>query len=247
MRSVAPECRHYRAGVLLRGRWLLGHLLAITAVAGFALLGWWQLDRHHEKREKIRAARAEYAAPAPELTAAPAPPPGDRVQASGTYEPAGEVLLRGRSRGDTVGADVLTLLRLDDGTAVVVDRGFVASGRAVAPPPAGRVTVRGIVRASRPLSPDDTVLEIDGHPSIPRVDVSRLGIGLPYRVRDVWIDAQYQEPPPGDGAPRLPDPPPPTTVNHLQYALQWFGLAAVPLVGWPIMLVRVARRRPPRA
>jgi hypothetical protein len=29
----------------------------------------------------------------------------------------------------------------------------------------------------------------------------------------------------------------------MQYAIEWFALALVPLVGWPIVCARVARRR----
>ena len=62
-------------------------------------------------------------------------------------------------------------------------------------------------------------------------------------LHHVWIEAQFQQPPPPASAPKLPKPPPPDQVNHLQYAIEWFGLAAIPLVGWPIVLRRVARRR----
>ena len=61
----------------------------------------------------------------------------------------------------------------------------------------------------------------------------------------VYINAQYQKPPPVDGLPALPTPPPSDDVNHLQYAFQWFAFALIPLVGWPIVLYRVSRRRQP--
>ncbi|GIU88344.1 MAG: hypothetical protein KatS3mg009_2859 [Acidimicrobiia bacterium] len=66
----------------------------------------------------------------------------------------------------------------------------------------------------------------------------------------MWITAQYQDPPPAAGEPRLPEPPDPSRVDHRSYAFQWFGLALVPLVGWPIVLARHRRRgaaRRPRA
>jgi cytochrome oxidase assembly protein ShyY1 len=232
--------------VLLRGRWLAGHLLVLVMAGGFVALGVWQLARHHEKQDKVRAAKAAYAAPAPNIgpvTAAPAP--GTRVQANGTYDGAHEILLRDQIRGNAIGNDVLTLLRLPDGSAVFVDRGWVASETA-APPPSRDVVVRGIIRESRPLGPQDEVRQIGSRVSTPRVDLDRLvradRVDVP--LHHIWIEARFQEPRPAANAPTLPTPPPPDHVNHLEYAIEWFGLAAIPLVGWPIVLWRV--RRSPR-
>jgi cytochrome oxidase assembly protein ShyY1 len=239
--------------MLMRGRWLAGHVTVLAVTVAFVALGFWQLDRHHEKQAKVRAARAAYAAPAPELAGAPDPAPGTRVQATGTYDPAVEVLLRDRLRGDSVGHDVLTRLRLADGTAVIVDRGWIDIGladparTARTAPPATEVVVRGLARASRPLSPRDSVRDTGGRLSLPRVDLARIAAldsaatgAEP--LRTIWIEAQYQSPRPAAGAPRLPEPPPPDRVNHLQYALQWWSFAAIPVVGWPIVLRRVAGR-----
>jgi cytochrome oxidase assembly protein ShyY1 len=232
--------------VLLRGRWLAGHVLALVVVGAFVALGVWQLARHHEKQSKVRAAKAAYAAPAPDLGPVTASPTLDtRVQATGRYDGAHEVLLRNQVRGDEIGTDLLTLMRLADGSAVFVDRGWVASDATAAPPPSRDVVVRGIVRESRPLGAQDEVREVGGRVSVPRIDILRLGTvdRVDGPLHPVWIEAQVQQPPPSANAPKLPTPPPPDQVNHLQYAIEWFGLAAIPLVGWPIVLRRVTRRR----
>jgi cytochrome oxidase assembly protein ShyY1 len=237
--------RHYGLRVLLlRGRWLVGHVLVAVVVITFVSLGFWQLARDDQKQEKVRAAEAAYAAPAPPLEAGTVVP-GDRVEARGTYDPDGEALLRNRVRGDRGGVDVLTPLVLDDGTAVIVDRGWLpgsASTAPVPPPPTGEVVVRGILRESRALGSDDEVTELRDLPSVPRVDVEVLQQPDAAPLLDEWIEAQYQDPPPGDDDPELPTPPPPDSVNHYQYALQWFGLALIPLVGWPIVCTRALRR-----
>jgi cytochrome oxidase assembly protein ShyY1 len=163
---------------------------------------------------------------------------------TGTYDGTHELLLRDQPRGDRVGLDVLTPLHLDDGTDVVVDRGWVPSETAGDHAPAGRVTVHGIVRATRPLSAQDSVRLIGDRESLPRVDLARIGATLPAHLRNAWIEAQSQTPPdPAPGAPRLPTPPPPDPVNHLEYAIEWFLLALIPLAGWPIVLVRMRRHR----
>jgi cytochrome oxidase assembly protein ShyY1 len=228
---------------VLRPRWLAGHFLVLVFAASFIALGFWQLGRHHEKQDKVAALRAAYAAPAPSIE--PGTTAGARVEATGTFDPAYEFLLRNQTRGDDTGYDVLTPLRLADGTAVLVDRGFNASPQP-APPAAGTVIVRGLARPSRPLGADQAEPRGD-RVSIPRVDLSYVGTELPYDLRDLWIEAQALEPAPTTGAPKLKDPPPPDQVNHMQYAIQWWLLALVPIVGWPIVLWRRGKRSSPNA
>ena len=225
----------------------MGHILVIVVAAAFVALGLWQLARHHQKQDAVRAAAAAYAAPAPELGAA-TPASGTRVQVTGAYDGAHEVLLRDQARGDDLGEDVLTPLRLGDGTAVLVDRGWVPGSLQsgppnVAPPRPGPVVVRGIVREPRTLSSPDAARAVGNRLSVSRVDVARIGAGLPYRLRPLWIEARSQQPAPSAGAPALPQPPPPDHVNHMQYTIEWFALALIPLIGWPIVLLRRRSKR----
>jgi cytochrome oxidase assembly protein ShyY1 len=209
---------------------------------GFLALGCWQFARHHDKQDKMRAARAAYAAPAPELTAN-APPSGTRVEVRGAYDADHELLLRDQVHGDDIGLDVLTPVRLTNGGAVIVDRGWVPVNAPVTPPPAGPVVVRGVARASSSRSGTGEIREISGRISVARVDLAQLSELTNDDVGAVWITAQYQQPAPAADEPRLPQPPPPTRVNHMQYALQWWALAAIPIIGWPIVLVGMTRRR----
>ena len=238
-----------RWSFLWRPRWLAGHLLVIVVTVTFVALGLWQLDRDNEKHTKDAAAKAEYTAPAPELAASGTEPAsGTRVEVTGTYDDASEVLLRNRVRGGEGGYDLLTPLVLDDGTAIVVDRGWVPRNtvdkhRDDLRAPTGAVTVRGPVAAPRTLTTDDTVDERAGRLTLPRVDLDRIQQQTDHELRDVYITAQFQDPAPADGVPSLPTPPPSDNVNHMQYALQWFAFALIPLVGWPIVLWRVSRRQ----
>jgi cytochrome oxidase assembly protein ShyY1 len=157
------------------------------------------------------------------------------------------VLLRDQVRGDNTGVAVLTPLQLHDGTTVLVDRGWVAGSfgdrvRTYAAPPTGEVTVRGLARASRPPAAEDDLRVVDGHSTFARVDTARIAQRAQIaRLRPVWIEAQFQSPTPSGDAPKLPEPPAPDPVNHMEYAIEWFALALIPIVGWPIVLAR--RRR----
>ena len=78
---------------------------------------------------RCAAERAAFAAPAPPLDGS-TPANGTRVEVRGTYDrnPAHETLLRDQLHNGNAGVDVLTPVLLSDGTAVVVDRGWVATG-----------------------------------------------------------------------------------------------------------------------
>jgi cytochrome oxidase assembly protein ShyY1 len=231
---------------LLRPRWIAGHLLVLVLTVSFVALGFWQLARNHHKQSLVREARAAYAAPAPDITSSGLQP-GGRVQAAGTYDRAHIVLLRNQVHDGNDGNDALNALVLADGTAVIVDRGWIPSAEsgsdanaAIATTP---VVVRGIVHTSSPLSAQDTVDQSGEQLSLPRVDLARIGRVVPYRLRPYWIEVQSQDPAPASGAPALPQPPPPDQVNHMQYAIEWFAFAAIGIIGWPVALYAFSRRR----
>jgi cytochrome oxidase assembly protein ShyY1 len=234
---------------LLQRRWVAGHLLALFMAGLFVGLGIWQLARNDRKHRISAREKAAYAAPAPDVSTLPRiPRDGSRAAARGTFDGAHETVLRNQVRSDHVGIDVLTPLRLADGSAVLVDRGWVQastrSGITTDPPAGGTVVVHGLVHASSPIAAGDSVEHLaDGRLAVPRVDVGAIGATVPYRLRPVWIEAQAIGPKPTANAPRLPQPPAPDPVNHLQYAYEWFAFALIPIVGWPIALRRLLRQR----
>jgi cytochrome oxidase assembly protein ShyY1 len=221
---------------------LVGHALVVLFAGGFIVLGFWQYGRHHEKQDTMDERRAAYAAPAPELGDEP-PASGERVEARGTYDIAHQVLLRDQVRGDEIGVDVLTPLVLANGDAVLVDRGWLPANRPVTDPPPGPIVVRGIARESSTRASPHEMRELNGRASVARIDIDEIEELTTDDLRPVWIAAQYQDPPPAPDAPVLPEPTPPTRVNHMQYALQWWALALIPIIGWPIVLVGITRRR----
>jgi surfeit locus 1 family protein len=225
---VAPRVRH---SILIA--------VALIVAATCVRLGFWQLDRLQGRREANATWQTRGSAPAvPIGDVAPAELAYRHVTVTGTYDPAHEWILSGRTtaEGDP-GNHVLTPLELGDGTAVVVDRGWVpidvtgvpVTGTAAAP--GGRVTVSGVA-----LPPDQlTAPAISPAPSIAtRVDLGRAG--LPFRLLPVYLLLQTQIPPQ-----QLPIPPPAPTFDngpHLSYAIQWFAFATIAVVGCVVLLVR---------
>jgi len=225
-----------RAGTIL--------LLALSALAfaGFVSLGSWQLYRLAWKRELIAAVDARIHAPAVPAPLTPQWPAVDaehdayrHVSVAGVYVRDLEALVQAVTE-EGPGFWVLTPLHRDDGSYVLINRGFVdAAHRDPAkrdPLPAGRVIASGLLRLSEP----------DG--GFLRDNVPQDGR---WYSRDVAAIGAAQRLPPANTAPYFVDaaagapgswPIGGLTVvrfwnHHLSYALTWYALAALlPLGLW---------------
>ncbi|SFC50798.1 Cytochrome oxidase assembly protein ShyY1 [Nocardioides terrae] len=220
---------------LLSRRWGLFALTVVLVAWATWWLGQWQFNRLHERKHDNHVIETnEHRIPAPveDVLTVGGKVDEDQqwrlVTVTGTYD--AEHTITWRYRSDDRGADgidVVVPLITDDGTAVIVDRGFLENpdnGKARPPaPPAGRVTVTGYVRE-------------DGTGSSTRVDdlstralSSRtVGPAIGRSVYAGWV-ALHTE----NGAPaRSLDPidlPDLGNGPHFFYGLQWwfFGVLAV--------------------
>jgi surfeit locus 1 family protein len=211
-------------------------LLGLVVLVG---LGTWQLDRLAWKRDLIALREAQLAAPSAAL------PVNAADWRSWDFRPVGA---RGEFRHDLeqlfgvaaidgqVGHHVLTPLVRSDGTAVLVDRGWVPADRAHPAArregqPAGSLQVSGIARYrgdDRPgwFTPDNR----PEHRLWYWYDLPALKNALGLELLPVVIAADASPNPGGlpiGGNTRtdLPN-------NHLQYAITWYGLAASLFVIW---------------
>jgi cytochrome oxidase assembly protein ShyY1 len=148
---------------LISRRWLgyLAFAVAFAIACGF--LSSWQLNRGNEAAAANRLIEANFhALPVPLTEALPTLDSFDagqqwlRVTATGTYLPDDELLVRNRPTASGPGFEVLTPLRLANGTVFIVDRGWVPTGEAqdapdsVPAPPEGEVTVVARLKPSEP-------------------------------------------------------------------------------------------------
>jgi surfeit locus 1 family protein len=248
-----------------RPSWVIRHVLVVVLVAVMVALGMWQLRRLDERKDEIALLRARQEVPVADVgevvPAGLAPDAPEivgvefrSVSATGVYERDDTVVVVNRSLSGTPGAWVLTPLRLDGGTRVAVNRGFVgfsASGEIEAPaPPEGRVTVQGLVRTSEergrfgPSDPGDGRLG-----QLARADIGRLDAQVPYDLLPAYVQLARSTPPEPAADPSATSGPPPLIAlgppeldegPHLSYAIQWFIFAAIALVGYPILLRKVA-------
>lgn len=207
-----------------RGRDLAGAILALSLAALFVRLGVWQLHRLQQRRARNAEIAAARALPPVQL------PMGHldaetlrdrRTEARGVYDYGQERVWHGRTYQGTPGVALLTPLRLSDGSAVFVDRGWVPS------PDAWHVNEM-LYREGD--SAAVTGLALPAPRDRGDVDPARLRDSLPYPVLPIVIqldDTAAAHPagmarwrtPPLDGGP------------HLSYAIQWFSFAGIVVVG----------------
>jgi surfeit locus 1 family protein len=243
---------------LLRPVWILSHILVVLLVILLVNLGLWQLRRLDEKRDfnSLVASRSEQAVePITDVLPASAdfadadPVVFRQVTAEGTYLADEEVIVRSRTYQSQAGAWLLTPLRLDDGTAVVVNRGWVPiqAGIEKEPtwaPPAGRVEVEGLLVATQTrgrfgaVDPEGERLE-----TIARADVGRIQEQVDEDLVPAVLQLDTQTPAQPDDFPVAIGPPELSEGPHLNYAGQWFIFATIAAVGYPLILRRIARNK----
>lgn len=220
-----------------RRRWRVafGALLAV-AFCGFVALGIWQLQRMAWKHDLIARVDARIhadAVPAPPRAQWPAV--GDATDSYRRVSVTGRFVSDNETRTQAVtelggGFWVLQPLQTDEGDYVLVNRGFVPSGAATAPAPAGQVSVQGLLRISEPEGGflRHNVPEQDRWYSRDVAAIAQKQ-GLPAgRVAPFFIDADRDATSPdwprgGLTVVKFRD-------SHLSYALTWFGLALLTLL-----------------
>ena len=221
---------------LVTRRWIVFLLVVVVLAYGTWWLGRWQFHRLSARQHDNAIITGNLAAPAADVSEvlAPGRPVSDddqwlHVQATGTYDDAHTVVIRYQTRDGESGADVVTPLVTADGTAVVVDRGWLAtenSGSAqvdTPEPPSGTVTVGGWLRQD---DDSDAARVADG--SARSVSSAEIATTVPYPVYGGFVDATAETPPAATPlqpfeAPDLGNGP------HFFYGLQWwfFGLLAI--------------------
>jgi surfeit locus 1 family protein len=210
-------------------------VLILLAVSALCLrLGFWQRSRLLERR----AANAQAVA-ARELSMvvlpAPGPLAGRKVAATGHYDLAHDILIRGQVFREVPGVNVVTPLLLEGSdSAVLVNRGWLPTPDATFAPTdsireTGTIRVAGLALALRSRADGGVPLERRGRLTVARPDLALLRRRLPYPILDVMV---VQEPDgKWPGYPRRLEPPPFDDGSHRNYMLQWFTFAAMALAG----------------
>jgi surfeit locus 1 family protein len=210
---------------------------AMLSAALTARLGWWQLDRAAQKNQLQAAMDSRRALP----PLAPADLAVDLTAAAGQHHRAIVLLgqwvaeqtiyLENRQMKGVPGFYAVTPLRLDDGTAVLVQRGWLPRDQAdrtrivAAPPPAGRVQVQGFIAPA-----PGRLYEFDAAASgaiRQNLDLDAFARESKLRLRPLSVQQQDDTSQPTDGLMRQWPAPASGVHKHYGYAFQWFALSAL--------------------
>ena len=229
----------------LSRRWLGYLALVVIFAIACVFLSMWQLGRREEARAAIELVEENWdASPVtvsdalPELDSFDATEQWQPVIAEGTYLVDEQLLVRGRPMNSSPGFAVLVPFLLDDGSVLVIDRGWVPVGNeqdapdAVPAPPEGRVTVIARLKAGEPTLPGR---------SAPEGQLA--SINLP-QVAELLDEPTYtgaygvlaSEEPAPETRPAAFVRPEPDEGPHLSYAFQWlvFGVMAFIALAWAV-------------
>jgi surfeit locus 1 family protein len=229
-------------------RMLLFAALALAGAALFVRLGFWQLDRLGQRRDRNRLLAARLAAPPAQWSDTTAVR-YRRVRLAGKPDYEREIVLVGRSRAGSPGVNLVTPLRLaGSDTAVLVNRGWVYSPDASKVDPTRwregeSLAVEGYVEAFTDPGPGDVPAQ---QRVARRLSHRAVSARFPYPIAPAYVVAIDSAKTSSANAPVRPALPAPDDGPHLGYALQWFAFALIAVVGAGIAITTGRRDRTSR-
>ena len=215
-------------------------LLALLLAGLFVRLGFWQLDRHRERKTFNADRAARLALPPAPFDSVRRLPEGWLRQATLSGEPdtLNEFVITGRSRNGSPGVHIMTPVRTPgNDTATLVNRGWVYA------PDAATIDLKRWRESRTSFSGHtDTLPRPVTPPQLKGRGLRNLGVAgvdhlLPYPFYSLYLIAHDSVP---DAPARLSQP----ALDggpHLSYAIQWFCFAAIAMGGAVIVWLKRGR------
>jgi cytochrome oxidase assembly protein ShyY1 len=238
----------------LRPRWIASHVLVLALVVVMINLGLWQLRRLDEKKARNANIVAQTAKPPATLAEIAAMTPSAAkfrvVTVAGRFDPSGEVAVKNRTFNGAPGRQVLTpLVPSAGGPAVLVLRGWIplsvddvsAPFEAIAPP-SGEVTVTGWAMPPEPAPALSSAAGVLGDSEASRIDIDAIARYRGIALVGVYLQMSAEDPAAPASPLSLVPLPELDEGPHFSYAVQWAIFTLVALVGYPLILRRVARQ-----
>ena len=240
----------HRLGFLVSKRWALFFVAVVVLSYVAVLLGQWQFHRLDDRRERNEVIeRNERPPPAPVTDVLTVGRPAESadewrlVEASGTYAAEDTVVVRYRTRDSKSGVQAVVPLVLEDGSSLLVDRGWwPTANRGEVPydlpaPPSGTVTVTGWVRLD---AEGDSTAVVDQAPG--PIASGPIGEALGRDVLGGFVAVRSESPEPT--TPLSPtDLPELNEGPHFFYGLQWWFFGALAIFGFFYLLYDELRDR----
>lgn len=225
---------------LFSRRWLGWLAMVLAIAAGCAALGMWQMDRRDQAVAEVTRIQNNYEADPlsyeqalPYLDSFVTGVEWTPVTLHGTYDTRNQRVVRNRPLSGQPGYEVLVPLRLADGSAVIINRGWLPIGNEIAghpdvvpQPQQGPVTVTARVKSGEP--------ELDrGAPEgqLASIDLDAYANALDYPVHTGSYGLLASEDPAAATMPIATGKPAIDTGPHLSYSLQWFAFGVLACIG----------------
>lgn len=217
--------------------------LAVGVAIVFIRLGFWQLDRLAQRRQRNRIAEARLAEPPALLTSLPADSSSRlrRAFVSGTPDYDHELVLAPRSHEGSPGVHLVTPVRIAGrDTAVLVNRGWVyAPDGMTVDPTRWHERATSFTGYAEIADHGENVVLREKPLVLRQLAVAAAARVVPYPVSPLYLIATV----PDSATPAMERParlPPPTIDEgpHLGYAIQWFSFAAIALIGATVVVLR---------
>lgn len=216
--------------VPFKRRWLLSTIIAITLSLMMIGLGFWQLNKHHQRQAYINGVIAEVEDEPFLLTGAPSDDEwSERIyhlaRATGKFDFAHQVAIKNKFYNETMGYHLVTPFLIEGSDrAVLVDRGWVSPEQMQTPADARQfdepdaTTVLGRIMETEESAQPPVEPQFWWY----RVDVDNIGRQLPYDVLPLYIALIPSDPPQTTPPFRNPAKFELDAGTHLAYAIQWF-------------------------
>jgi cytochrome oxidase assembly protein ShyY1 len=240
-------------------RWIRLHVLVwLVLIPAFIGLGLWQQSRYHERSAQnvvLRAAMHGAPVPLDTIDAVGATVPKSnrwkQVIATGVYDTGHQFLARNHQQNGNPGFYVITPLVAADGTAVLVNRGWIpadgANAQATPPIPAaptGPVTVTARLQMTETKASTGIKDVTAGLPAgqISLVNTEALTATTGLKLRGGYVERISSSPADAAsisllGEPSLDEGP------YLAYWFQWWLFAAIAVGAWVVIIRREAQHR----
>lgn len=235
---------------LVRPRWILVHVLVLGLAIAMVFLGFWQMERRDQKRELNAVVMERTTIPQVPIqeilsTGTDASELEWRVvSATGTYLPDEAVTIINRSQDATAGYTPLVPLLLDNGSVVLINRGFAPLNQTVPAVTPDTVTVLGYLRKTQTRGSLGAIDSTDpATTEFHRIDIELISQRLSYPTLPMYVQLVEQSPPvegPWPSPASLPDL---DEGPHFSYAVQWWFFSVVAFTGWVVVVRRAIRQR----
>ena len=241
-------------------KWIVSHVLIVGLIVAMINLMFWQIRRLDEKKtlNALIAARADVEpgqlADVLRQHGITSTADGEEAEyrsavVSGVYEPDQEFTVPSKTLNGAPGRLLVTPLRWSDTEPpILVLRGFIpqAIDDDRAPidsvePPTGTVEVRGWLRETQePEGIQSTKAQLD-RDSFARIDIRRIETARKQTYEPVYLQLGAQAPAPTNDLLSYYPLPERSEGPHFSYAVQWGVFTLIAIVGYPLVIRRVAR------